>query len=94
MDEVIVCAAIRHNKTGVIIASIRHFDDIMRNQIKQLNPTDDKEIRIEWNGSEQGFLTNKYRFVSRQEAWEIALKQGQIKRKVSSEGKLYSENLY
>jgi hypothetical protein len=30
----------------------------------------------------------------REDAWKIAEKEGQIRRKVSSDGTLYSENLY
>lgn len=46
----------------------------------------------------QGFLTSKYRFVDRYEAWKIALEQRQIVRRVGGDtengGKLFSENLY
>lgn len=40
---------------------------------------------------EQGFLTNKNRFVTREEAAEIALKAGQIK---EPKNRLFSEDLY
>ena len=48
---------------------------------------------------EQGFLTNKYRFVSRKEAWDIAIQQNQIKRlcptgSTNPNPKLFSEMLY
>lgn len=46
----------------------------------------------------QGFLTSKYRFVDRHEAWKIAESQGQILRRVPGDdkngGKLFSENMY
>ena len=46
----------------------------------------------------QGFLTSKYRFVTRTEAWRIALRQRQIVRRCGGDtingGTLYSENLY
>lgn len=46
----------------------------------------------------QGFLTSKYRFVDRIEAWKIAVEQNQIVRRVGNDtedgGTLYSENLY
>jgi hypothetical protein len=42
----------------------------------------------------QGFLTNKNRFVDRQEAWKIAEKENQITRQGGTYGTLYSENLY
>lgn len=40
---------------------------------------------------EQGFLTNKNRFVGREEAAEIAFNTGQIKEKIN---RLHSEDLY
>ena len=47
---------------------------------------------------EQGFITSKHRFVTRQEAWKIAVEQKQIVRRVGGDdsdgGTLYSENLY
>lgn len=44
---------------------------------------------------EQGFVTSTGRFVSREEAWPIALAAGQIVRRVGGdEGRLYSENLW
>ena len=44
---------------------------------------------------EQGFLTSKNRFVSREEALEIALKENQVKDLNDIRGnKLYSEDLY
>lgn len=46
----------------------------------------------------QGFLTSKYRFVDRIEAWKIAVEQNQIVRRVGNDtedgGTLYTENLY
>ena len=42
-------------------------------------------------GEEQGFVTSSGRFVSRNEAAEIAFRNGQIK---SSKGRLFSEDLY
>lgn len=47
---------------------------------------------------EQGFITSKYRCVTRTEAWKIAVDQQQIVRRVGGDdsdgGTLYSENLY
>lgn len=40
---------------------------------------------------EQGFITNKNRFVGREEAGEIAFKAGQTKEKIK---RLHSEDLY
>ncbi len=44
--------------------------------------------------NEQGFLTNKNRFVDRKEAWLIAEKANQIIRRSGGHGTLYSEDLY
>jgi hypothetical protein len=90
LPELVVCAAIRNTVTGEVVAGVRHFDPVMRERMK----ADGEGKRIEWNRSEQGFLTNRFRFVNRKEAWEIAEREGQIRRQVSSYGTLYSENLY
>ena len=54
-------------------------------------------------GRDQGFLTSTGRFVSREEAWGIAVASGQIIRRVGGQPdyaidevgtKLYSENLW
>ena len=92
--ERIVCSAIRKN--GIIIAGVRHFDNIMRQQIRNSGGT-----FTHW---EQGFLTNRYdysndlmRFVTREEAAVIALEQNQVVfeiEKVKRTGKLHSENCW
>ena len=43
---------------------------------------------------EQGFLTNKNRFVDRKEGAKIALESGQIEKLNYSKDTLYSEDLY
>lgn len=47
---------------------------------------------------EQGFLAyenpNLYRFVSREEAYKIALQEGQISGPTDTPGQLFSEDLY
>ncbi len=79
----IVCAACR--KDGLIICGARHFDSIMRANIKALN--------LSFGDWEQGFIDQFGNFLNRKEAWEIAKKNGQVKEE--SENKvLFSENLY
>ncbi len=121
----IVCAAMRHKKTGRIITGARHYDKIMQEQInasegkfnqfcrKMLSkPLRFFHIYIHMNSwgndsVEQGFIDQFCRFVTREEAWKIADKQGQIRRQtgfekhgiprkpaIGDEGKLFSENLY
>jgi hypothetical protein len=83
--EKIVCAAIQ--REDVIILGVRHFDKIMLKclEIAQLNML----------GWEQGFVTNKYRFVNRKEAWNMAVQNDQLCwGKDRETGLLFSEDLY
>ena len=91
VPEVIVCAAIKFldgKFKDIIVTSPRHFDLTTH---KLLDAMDFERRAIP---NEQGFMTNKFRFVSREEAWEIALKNNQIVRNTGTEGVLFSENLY
>ena len=67
----------------------RHSDFFL--WMKQLHCTYDKSKVesgfIEWDGK-------KERFVTRQEAYEIALKEGQLKAHTATPGCLYSEDLW
>lgn len=72
----------------------------MRNQIAALNQAY-SIVGTTFKDMEQGFYTNRERFVNRKEAMEIAIARKQIKRLVGSQhvtdlaGQyLYSENLY
>jgi len=88
IPERIVCAAIKIKEGDIIIAGVRHFDNIMRNIIRSID-------KVNYNSCEQGFLTNKYRFVNRYEAWDIAKNQDQlIWGKDREPGPLFSEDLY
>ncbi len=85
--QYIVCSAIRH-PDGDIICGPRHFDTIMVNQIK--NGSGKK-----WVQSDQGFVNQYGKFLTREEAWVIADRNNQIvSRCGGDEGKLFSENLY
>ena len=93
--ERIVAAA---NKYGdVILAGVRHGSEDMYslwdNVLEHDGAFFDNHSR-----EEQGFITSKYRFVTRKEAWKIAVEQKQIVRRVGGDdsdgGTLYSENLY
>lgn len=87
----IVCAAMRCKKTGKIIASVRHWDEICN----QAFPNEEAILEFD---DEQGFLDNRYQFLTREEAWKVALAANQIIRRVGGDdakgGRLYSENLY
>ena len=89
MEERIVSAANR-SPEGLVVMCVRHGCDLFFSVVDQIF-TEDKDYS-DW---EQGFVTNKYRFVSREEAWIIAEKQGQIVRDHDiCVGTLYSEHLY
>lgn len=95
----IVCAANQH-KDGAVVLGIRHFDEVMHEIIhlrKEINPDEN------WDGCDQGFVDQFNNFLSREEAWVIAVKANQIYRLVGGQTeesksetnvKLYSENLY
>lgn len=84
VPELIVCAACTCSD-GAIVLGARHWDLWMHSQ-----RGDRKAGHID----SQGFITNRGRFVGRKEAWSIAEREGQIRRKVGCDGVLYSENLY
>lgn len=83
----LVSAAIQ--KEGRIITGPRHYDSTMRSQIEASEGWDF------WKGGvKQGFVDQMGHFYGRDAAWRLAEKNGQIIRKVSTPGTLYSENLY
>ena len=89
MEERIVSAANR-SPEGLIIMCVRHGCDLFYGVVDQIFDIDTEHH--EW---EQGFVTNKYRFVTREDAWLIAEAQGQIVRDCGKcRGTLYSEHLY
>ena len=71
---------------------MRHYDPFM---LKQLNSLE-KQYKYPLLDFEQGFLTNKGRFIGRIEAMEIAKEQGQVIRLSGSPNAdiLFSEDLY
>jgi hypothetical protein len=92
VPNLIVCAANRDPRTGRMLYGLRHWDSIMhityRGHLGETAPHD-------W---EQGFVDNRYQFLTRTEAWKVAEVAGQIRRRVGGDnaagGTLYSENLY
>lgn len=72
MKDFILCAAIKYN--GLIIPGHRHGDcySLLEGLIGKIS-TDKLPGR-----NKQGFLTSKNRYVSREEAWEIAKENNQI----------------
>ena len=85
--ERILCAAIRLLEKDTTIGCCRHLDgiEILHNLISNVYVTQEM----------QGFLTNKNRFVSRREAYEIAVAAQQLIIEESQQCRiLYSEDLY
>lgn len=74
------------------IYGVRHYDPFMLKRINAL----EKQYKYPLLDFDQGFLTNKGRFVGRIEAMEIAKEQGQIIRLSGSPNAdiLFSEDLY
>jgi len=88
MEQVIVCSAIRHKNGGGIICGPRHFDSIMNDQIRN-------NAYKGWSDSEQGFVDQFGKFLTRKEARDIAKQKNQIIRRVGGDSQeLFSENLY
>jgi len=75
-------------KSGVVFTGIRHGQCIYtKSAVTGLRD-------CECGPYIQGFLTNKNRFVDRQEGWDIAKESNQIIMISGGEGILYSEDLY
>lgn len=98
MNKRIVCAANKYTfkmidgtTKDLIICGVRHYDNLMHEQIKMLDAKlwENKIKEI------QGFLDNKGGFLTREEAWIVAEAENQIARRCGGDGKkLFSENLY
>ena len=85
MNQRIVCAANRHKQTKQVILGIRHWDGYMRVQC----------LDYDYSDYEQGFIDNKGKFLTREEAFVVAEREGQIIRRVGvDEDWLFSEDLY
>jgi hypothetical protein len=88
MQRLIVAAAMLMDD-GDVIVGVRHYSPEMR---KTLEKAYGEKYHL--SVKEQGFVDQKGVFLNRKDAWVIAEQEGQIRRKVSTEGTLYSENLY
>jgi hypothetical protein len=100
--RLIVCAAIRHRESGLVVCGARHGDCIASAIRYGLDVPIDRDI---W---ECGFTDRDGNFLTRGEAWKVADAAGQIRRptglekhyddqrepNVGDEGLLASENLY
>jgi len=89
LPQRIVCAAVRYPGYPVILG-VRHFDEITTEQIKAM------KIPTHLYGTEiQGFVDNFGQFLSREEAYPIAVAQQQIYRQSTyPTNELFTEMLY
>ena len=84
----VVCAAMLM-EDGLIVTGVRHFSPEMRLVLHRIYG-DGYHLRV----VEQGFVDQWGEFMNREDAWVVALSQGQVLKEVASAGTLYSENLY
>lgn len=84
----VICAAIK-NASGSIICGPRHFDPIMLEQINYSSESG-------WFRATQGFVDAQGTFLTREEAYKVALKAGQLPQDEGKKGTevLISEDLY
>lgn len=99
MKEKIVCSAVHYDdgviyshqpfniKTGYVVQGMRHHHCINTHGLLKYQSTKN-------GGTEQGFITNKYRFVDRGEGLKIAIDAKQTSHKPTGASELFSEDLY
>ena len=89
----VVCAALKL-AGGQIVVGARHYDCTIHEQLARCKAVG-QETKMD---TLQGFIDQWGVFMSRTEAWTVALDAGQIIRRcggdTSDGGTLYSENLY
>jgi len=87
--RVVVCAAVKL-AGGKVVCGVRHFDELMLQDL----PDDAESLK----GHEQGFVDNRYQFLSRAEAWHVAVEAKQVDPDSADyrgiRGSLFSEDLY
>jgi hypothetical protein len=71
------------------MVGIRHYCPQMRDQIQHSN-----QGLTYWKNVYQGFVDQYGKFHTREEAWVIAEREGQIRQVSGTHGTLYSEDLY
>ena len=101
--RLIVCAAIRNDKTDIVLCGVHH--GVCMGLAIQLGLQDLRDSTSDWT---VGFVDNEQQFLTRTEAWRVADAAGQIRRPtgwekdysqarpagVGDEKLLFSENLY
>ena len=93
-----IVAAANKLPTGVILVGARHWDTVMRDQMKAIYGDDwadsEAEHGVTHSDIEQGFIDQYGRFHSRQAALAIVKANGQPLRNPDAGVELYSEDLY
>ena len=92
--HLVVCAACRY-PDGTVLAGVRHFDDIMGNQLRMWKTLDPEGFSTRGK-AEQGFYDNRRQFLTREEALKVAIAAGQRDGKVKHgpDDRLFSEDLW
>jgi hypothetical protein len=88
MTQRVVSAAMLM-EDGLVVAGVRHFSPDMRKTLHRIYG-DGYHLLVK----EQGFIDNKYQFLSREAAHKVAEAAGQIIRQTGTSWTLFSENLY
>jgi hypothetical protein len=87
----VVCAALRA-ADGRLLLGIRHYSTDMHAQLAR---RDDRNRFQHLSGDDQGFVDQHGVYMTRREAYDVALQAGQIVNHDACEiGRLYSEALY
>ena len=94
-QQYIVCAAARNTYNGAIICSPRHYASTFHAAIELYRETADEKSIEGWRESDEGFVDQFGKFLTRAEARKIAVATNQIRRRCGGDHEeLYSENLY
>lgn len=97
-----IVSAAQRNADGRVIMSVRHMDHLFWRNVLDLAadqqlPLGELPHKVTlWQECEQGFVDNHGDFLTREQAWPIALDAGQILQKELNwqRGCLHSEHLY
>jgi len=94
LNQRIVAAANRFHFSfakPLVVISARHWDENMHHIVSNLS----EDLMETVVREEQGFVNQYGQFLTREDAWIVAERQGQIRRDLgSAPGRLYSEHLY
>lgn len=100
-----IVSAAQRNSAGRVLMSVRHMDHNFWRAVLGLPDSADLPVGTpfpeaiqEWQGAEQGFVDNRGNFLTREEAWPIAMAARQVNveelRQKWQIGCLHSEHLY